>query len=206
VEYPDYNPASTNLPLSDAELEALDSLLAHLPGGQAMNIEALDGYLTALLVAPAPLTSRKTAAWLPTVWGGDGEGCAPFRSNRQRKDTVVTVLRHLRHLESQLSQGDDAWQPVFSVAETPEGEELVDAQDWCAGFLMGVDLDAEAWAPLFDHPEIGPALVPLVLLGGAEDDVPPAEAERLADPAVVDELSRSVPDVVLALRAAAQAG
>lgn len=204
MEYPDYNPATPNLPLSDDELAELDTLLTRLPGGAAMNIEALDGYLTGLLVSPTGMTGRRTAEWLPAVWGGDGAEGAPFRSNRQRKDTLVKVLRHLRHLDGLLRDEPDAWQPVFSVAETSDGEELADAQDWCAGFLMAVDLDAEAWAPWFDHPEIGPALVPVALLGAAEEDLPAAEAQRLADPAVVDELSRSVPDVVLALHAAGQ--
>ena len=48
MQYPQYNPASDNRPLSDEELEDLDDLLAALPTDGAMNIEALDGYLAGL--------------------------------------------------------------------------------------------------------------------------------------------------------------
>lgn len=201
MEYPDYKPSIPNLPLSDDELQALDELLAKLPDTAAMNIEAMDGYLTALLISPVALAERKTAEWLPAVWGGDGaDDAAPFRSNRQRKDTVVKVLRHLRHLDEVIQGEATDWQPIFSVAETPEGEELADAQDWCAGFLAAVDLDAEAWEPRFEDPLIGPLLVPVALLGGDADALPPDQADLLEDPAAIDDLSRSVPEAVLALR------
>ena len=37
------------------------------------------------------------------------------------------------------------WEPVFSIAEV-DGDELVDAEDWCIGFLQAMDLAPEAWA------------------------------------------------------------
>lgn len=202
MDYPTYQPTSDVLPLSDDELQALDEQLQALPADTAMNIEALDGYLTALLVAPVSLASRPGADWLPVVWGGDAEAGAPFGSGKQRKRTTLLVLRHLRHLDAQLTQAlrdPAAWQPVFSVAEV-QGEEWVDAEDWCAGFLRAVELDAQAWGPWFDDPELGPALVPIALLGGDEASLDPAEVGRLQDPAVCDELSRAAMDAVMLLR------
>lgn len=202
MDHPAYQPASDVLPLSDDELQLLDEQLQALPGEGAMNIEALDGYLTALLVAPVPLAGRPGAEWLPVVWGGDGDGGAPFSSGKQRKRITLLVLRHLRHLDEQLRQAAEnpaAWQPVFSVAEVKD-EEWVDAEDWCAGFLRAVELDTEAWGPWFDDATLGPALVPIALLGGDDDSLDPAEVARLQDPAVCDELSRAVVDAVLLLR------
>ena len=73
MEYPQYNPKSDNLPLSDEELSTLDDMLAKLPSDGAMNIEALDGYLSALLLSPTPLHELPGSDWLPTVWGGDAD-------------------------------------------------------------------------------------------------------------------------------------
>jgi len=87
---------------------------------------------------------------------------------------------------------------VFSVAETATAE-VIDAEDWCIGFLQAVALAPEQWEPVFDDPSLGPALVPLVLLGGDESQLEPADRERLDDPLQRDELSRAVMDGVLLL-------
>lgn len=201
MDYPDYNPSIDPPPLSDDELEALDQLLQALPGEAAMNVEGLDGYLTALLVGPQLLQRFKSADWMPAVWGGDGAGSAPFASQKQRKRAALLVLRHLRAIDLQLSQAPAAWEPVFSIAETPAGELLVDAEDWCIGFLQAVALDPQAWAPLFDDAELGAALVPLALLGGDDGELSTADRERLEDPLQRDALSRAVVDAVLVLKA-----
>lgn len=200
MEYPQYNPKSDNLPLSDDELMALDDALAALPADAALNIEAMDGYLSALLLSPQALAELPGAAWLPLVWGGDGtDGNAPFASGKQRKKLTLLVLRHLHSLACQWRDAPQAWEPIFSVAEQEDGEELTDAEDWCAGFMLGVELAAEAWAPLFEDPVLGEVLRPIVLLGGDESQFGEAERALLADPVQRDALSRSVPDVVLAL-------
>jgi uncharacterized protein len=186
VQYPDYNPAVANAPLEDAELDALDTQLQALPADNAMNIEALDGYLTALALGPWSSFPR-SSAWMPAIWGGDGAGALPFASEKQRKRTVVLVLRHLHAVDSALRTAPQQWEPVVSVAETDTAE-LVDAEDWCAGFLEAVALEPDAWAPLFE----GPLLAPLARLGGEGDGAELDEAQR-------DELSRAAIDAVQAL-------
>lgn len=198
MDYPDYNPQIDSPPLSDDELNALDQLLQALPADNVMNVEGLDGYLTALLVGPGLLQRLKTADWLPGVWGGDAGqdgGSAPFPSQKQRKRAAFLVLRHLHAIQVQLGSGTDGWEPVFSIAESDD-REWVDAEDWCIGFLQAVALDPDAWAPLFDDPELGAALVPLALLGGDDSGLSDADRERLADPEQRDALSRAVADAV----------
>jgi len=202
MDYPSYDPKSPNTPLTEDELAGLDELLDTLPSDAAMTLDAMDGYLTALLVGPAPIGA--SSDWLPAIWGRDQEPApAPFPSNQKRKRTTVLVLRHLRSIEAALSGPPDAWEPVFSVAEVPgsQGEELADATDWCMGFLAAMDLAPEAWAPLNDDPEIGPGLATIAFLGG-DIDAPPESGEDdedLDDPQVRDQLSRAATDVVLKL-------
>ena len=94
-------------------------MLQTLPADGVMSLDGMDGYLTALLVGPGqPLKQLPTDQWLPLIWGGDtGDDAAPFPSKRQRKATVVLVLRHLRHVQHQIFQAPDDWEPIFSVAE-----------------------------------------------------------------------------------------
>ncbi len=209
MDYPRYDLSSPVTPLSAAELEGLDRLLQNLPADGAMTLDGMDGYLTALLAGPPEvLAAWGTAEWLPAIWGGDGaaghEEAAPFSSKRQRKATVVLVLRHLRHLSEQLDKqpdhAPDTWEPIFSVAEQG-AKEWVDARDWCTGFLQAVDLLPSAWQALWDDPVLGPALAPLLLLGGGLEPGDEDAADDLHDPQVFDPLSRRVPDAVPLLRA-----
>ena len=204
MQYPTYDPASAVTPLSAEEIAALDMLLQRLQSDTAMSLDGFDGYLTAFAIGPAALRDMPTADWLPLVWGGDAEGAdeaapsAPFATSRQRKNTVVQALRHLRHLSQQLRDAPKDWEPIFSIAEHG-ADEFVDAREWCMGFLQAVDLQPDAWGDAWSDP----VLAPLLLLGGGLDGHTPGAAEThdLDDPAVCNSLSRAVPDAVLHLLA-----
>lgn len=201
MQYPQYNPASDNRPLSDDELEELDDLLAGLPGDGVMTIEALDGYLAGLLLSPVRLADLPGDQWLPQVWGGDGaEDPAPFKSGKQKKKAMMLVLRHLQSIATHWAHSPQAWEPIFSVADGEEEDiEYTDAEDWSVGFLMAVSLAEDAWAPRFEAADSAELLQPIVLLGADESGLTPAEQERLQDEAERDTLSRAIPDAVLAL-------
>ena len=201
MDYPRYDSNSPVTPLAPAELEGLDRLLHGLPADGAMSLDGVDGFLTGLLIGPREMLAEwPTADWLPWVWGGDGPlghaEATPFASKRQRKDSVVLLLRHLRHIATQLDGDAAGWEPVFDVAEQGP-EEWADARGWCAGFLQAVDLQPDAWAPAFAAVDAAP----LLALGGGLEGVDCAIVLDEGDLASVDQLSRAVPDVVLALRA-----
>lgn len=208
MDYPQYNPKSDNLPLSDEELSTLDDMLTKLPSDASMNIEAMDGYLSGLLLSPRNLSDLAGAAWMPMVWGGDGEDLDdgrkpdnyPFASGKQRKRVTMLVLRHLQSIAWQWAAQPSSWEPIFSVADH-EGEDLIDAEEWAIGFLTAVDLAPEAWEPLFADAEIGPLLAPIALLGADETQLGDEDRARLADPLQRDAISRAVLDSVLAIYA-----
>jgi len=208
MQYPQYNPASDNRPLSDDELNDLDELLSVLPTDGALNIEALDGYLAGLLLTPGrQLADLPGDAWLPVVWGGDGEGDdnAPFVSGKQRKKVVMLVLRHLQSIATAWAQHPKSWEPIFSFADgesetgdEDEAPEYADAEDWAAGFLIATDLAPDAWAPLFEGAATATLLAPIAALGAEDGPLADAGAEAR------DEASRTIPDAMLALWAIRQ--
>ncbi|MCE4556307.1 UPF0149 family protein [Pelomonas cellulosilytica] len=196
MQYPHYNPASDNRPLSDDELNDLDELLAALPADGTMNIEALDGYLAGLLLTPGrALADLPGQAWLPVIWGGDGEPePAPFASGKQRKKAVMLVLRHLQSIATAWAQHPQGWEPIFSFADgEDETVEYADAEDWAAGFLMAVELAQDAWAPWFDAEATSTLLAPIAALGSADGALAEGSAEAR------DAASRQIPDAMLAL-------
>lgn len=208
MDDPTYDPASPLTPLTAAEIEGLERLLAQItqqhPEQGAMTLDGLDGYLTALAVAPPALLSTvPSREWLPLIWGGDDSARppAPFASRRRRKDTVVQVMRHLRHISHQLQDDAPDWEPIFSIAEQG-ADEWVDARDWCTGFLQAVDLLPSVWDGVFDD-TLNAGRQAIVRLGGGLGRAEAASVDdsELDDPATCDALSRQVPDAVLGLRA-----
>jgi uncharacterized protein len=119
---------SNTTPLNDDEYEQLDDLLAAI-GPQAMDVARLEGLLTALAVGPAEVAQE---AWLPLVWGG-AEGNA---------EAAALVLRHHAYMQTWMRKEPASFEPIYECG----GNWTADA--WCAGFLAGVALNHEAWAPL----------------------------------------------------------
>lgn len=189
MNYPNYQPDSDHRPLTDAELEQLDDALASTGRDEALNVEALDGFLAALLLSPVPLAARPGADWLPAIWGGDEP--SPFASGKQGKRVVMWVLRHVHAIDTAWRHVPEAWEPIYSVAETDDGE-CVDAQDWAAGFLLGVAVDEAQWASRFESGPAAEALQGLARLGAEE-------AEGLSTEEI-DRLSRALPEAVLQCR------
>jgi uncharacterized protein len=120
--------------LNDDEYEQLDQLLAAL-GPQALDVAGLEGLLTALVAGPAQLTQPTPLppeAWLPLVWGGaNGDAQAE-----------LLVLRHYAYMREWLQKDPASFEPIYECGGSWT------AQAWCAGFLAGVQLAPEAWAPL----------------------------------------------------------
>lgn len=204
MKHPQYNPTLDNPPLSDDELNQLESLLAQVPGDAVMDIEGLDGFLTALLLAPQ-LPSADD--WVPRLWGGSPDEEAPFASGKQTKRVVQLTLRHMAGIDRQLHADADMLEPFFGIAEREdapaENEHIdglwVDAGNWCAGFLIATELAPDYWEPLFEDEEWSPLLQPIVELGADPELLGEEEAQRLADVAERDALSRLVPEVITAL-------
>ncbi|RZS54757.1 YecA family protein [Sphaerotilus mobilis] len=193
MKHPQYNPALPNEPLSDAEVDQLDSLLAKVDSDAVLDVESLDGYLTGLLVSPQLPASD---VWLSRIWGGDEDSEPPFPSGKQTKKVVQLALRMMAGTDRQLRGDMSRFEPWFGVAESGP-EEWVDAQVWCAGFLLALDLCADQWQHDWDLPEVALALRPIVLLGG--DELAPEDSALVATPAQRDEWSRQVPDSIEAL-------
>lgn len=203
MKHPQYNPALDNPPLTEAEMDELDQLLLSVATDESIiDMESLDGYLTALLLTP---TLPDADAWVPGLWGSDDPESTPFASGKQTKRVVQLVLRHLASIDRQLKADPDMLEPLFGIAEVEGSDDasevVVDAELWCIGFLHATALDPVHWNAMFDDPELADLLAPLILLGGDPDSMSPEQAEMIATPEARDALSRQVPEAVSALYA-----
>jgi uncharacterized protein len=147
-----------SLPLSDEELEELESFLeSDAVGDDAMDISMLDGFLTALAVAPNNLPP---SLWLPQVWG---ESIA-WKSQQQEERMCALVFRHANDLLFYLRDGPDSFEPLL-YERTHADQTLPVIDEWCIGFVNGMALDEAAWQPLIESEEGEELLYPILLFG-----------------------------------------
>ena len=73
-------PVPTPTLLSDAHLDRLQELLEASGSGNAMNMERLDGFLSALITGPDLVMPSE---YLPLVWGGGSADESSFASGHE---------------------------------------------------------------------------------------------------------------------------
>ncbi|MEO8297049.1 MAG: UPF0149 family protein [Burkholderiales bacterium] len=212
MNLPQYNPALATAPLTDEEQDELETSLDQLGLDAAMNLEALDGYCCALLLAAALPAAE---AWLPPVWGFDApppEGSsAPFASGKQLKRCAQSVLRHLADVDRRLKADAEGYEPLFGIAQLDDEDAtfVADAEAWCIGFLQGASLQPAFWDPLFEDATCGQALAPITLFAADPAELTDDERAMLDDIGQRDALSHqvqaSIGTLYRALRAVPQA-
>jgi len=136
-----------NTPLTDKELEFLDSFLLNridddfevlgLDQG-VLCVSELDGLLTAIVCGP---TTIMPSQWLPAVWG---EVPPVFDDQSDAERILSLFVRHLNGIAIHLIEEPDTFEPMFLETER-HGKSVLVVDEWCEGFMRGVELSKDAW-------------------------------------------------------------
>jgi uncharacterized protein len=142
-------------PLTDAEINEIDELLAAVPAPyETVDAVILDGYLAGVLVQPVMLEPEQ---WLPPIFGTEGmpEGGIEGWSEAQHNRLITLITRR----KDEMLRGilEDGWfDPLVPMMEDDDGKALEgkDAMEglgyWAAGF---------EWA-LANFPQLEEAALP----------------------------------------------
>ena len=109
----------------------------------ALDITMLEGFLTAIVIGPR---TPPPAEWLPRVWGASARppavppGSTPDRS-------IALIVGFYNELVELFEHDADSFEPTFFQREV-DGEMIVIPDEWCMGFIKGMDLDRPAWSSL----------------------------------------------------------
>ena len=88
--------------LSDKEFEELDQfLLSDRCGDEAMTMDALHGYLTAIAAGPEAVGIDE---WLPLVWGPDPEDAPVFSSAAEAARVSGLIERVLKEINARIER------------------------------------------------------------------------------------------------------
>lgn len=172
-------------PLTDEELDRLQDLLDSLP--EAMNLEMLDGFLTALVCSPQYVPPSD---YLPVALG-EAEGA--FATPEVAEDCLGLLMRHWNAIVRDL-RDEEFHDPILFEDEDgqPKGNE------WAEGFLEGMSLGGEGWRALALDEARNDLLLPVFILGHEHDSDPqlrpePITAEMRLE--LLGELTAVLPDI-----------
>lgn len=155
-------------PLDDAELDRLESLLDAFP--EAMDIEMLDGFFTALVCSPKLVMPSE---YMPHVLGGDGDGV--FKDMAEVQEFYGLVGRHWNTVSALLHE-EGACEPLFI-----EYDDGLHGNSWALGFLHGMALGGEAWEELLEDEAQGDMLIPILALAHEADPDPETRPEPIPE-------------------------
>ncbi|MDQ3205721.1 MAG: UPF0149 family protein [Pseudomonadota bacterium] len=140
--------------LDDEQIERLAELLdQRAVPFKGFNLEALDGYLSALAVSPGEVPMSE---WEPQVWGKP-----PRWDDADERERIQSLLAgHMNMAAARVRHGDDDLPdhlaPLLWLPEDPEDEqedELDVGRDWALGFFSAVALREEPWDAWLDDNE-----------------------------------------------------
>ena len=132
--------------LTDEELNELDQFLLDAEGiEESMDIATLDGFMTAIVCGPKTIMPSE---WMRWVWDMErGEDAPEFRDQAQAQRILGLIMRHMNDIAETLHQAPEQYEPL--LMENPNGGDPIPILDeWCSGFMKGVQLDSEGWLPV----------------------------------------------------------
>lgn len=151
-------------PLSDQEFNILDQfLLSDRCSENAMTLDALHGYLTAIAIGPEAVAPDE---WLPAVWGPAADDVPSFKSDQEAKRIQSLIMRFLNEIAITFEAAPKEFEPLF-LEQTTQGKKLLDGEAWAWGFWEGMNLRAEAWEAAWEAP-VAATLRSVYLLGAEE--------------------------------------
>ncbi len=143
-----------------------------------------DGFMAAAAVGPELVPASE---WLPIL----ASGAAPEDSDADARLAREAMLFAYRNILRSLSGHDNGYEPFF----WEDGEERLITRDWALGFLAGVRLRDEAWAPIRDGDGLAIFAMLAVLL--QNEEVYAKLAEHGVDPEeFFDAAQNAIPDLI----------
>ena len=152
-------------PLADAltfpEFDELAAFFAGCKGGDAMNLEELDGFFSALIAGPDVVLPSE---YWPVVLGGQLGAVAQFESVEEANRLIQLFMRHWNTIATALDRGEG-----YDLYFLRNASHLVTGADWADGFRRGVEMRYALWEPLINSKRHGEAILPMMTLTQEKD-------------------------------------
>jgi len=135
-----------NEPLTDAELDRLGAFLKSCKGGNAMNLEEVDGFFAALIAGPEAVMPSEYHA---EVFGGEMSDSCEFDSLDEANEILGLMMRHWNTIAATPYKGE-VYVPLLR-----DENGVAHGNDWARGFMRGMHMRHDGWARLVNDQEHG---------------------------------------------------
>ena len=159
-------------PLTQTELDHLSAVLERFGDERSMNLEQLDGFLTALICGPELAPPSK---YLSKICGDQ----AVFEDPSSAQVFMSLLMRHWNAIADTLHSGE-VYLPLLLEDESG----ITHGNDWANGFLRGMEFGKEDWIFLFEDEDHGGSLVAIFAL--ANEHNPDPKMRPYKDPISTD--------------------
>ena len=202
ASFPRAQTAMTEPTAPAADLDRLAELLGSDASPEhVMDISTLDGFIAAALAGPDQPELADVLPWMLDPERTDEQ--VSFGSEADAQELITLIAQHWRDTADILADSPEDYEPVLylegsddgddEAAEQGEGVSIID--DWCFGFVLGLQLQDEVFERLPD--ELKDLLGPVFLYGSEEGR---AELERLQlTPEQHESIAQALPGIVVAL-------
>lgn len=119
-----------------------------------MNVEALDGFLCAVIVGPEVV--------MPTECLGPILGREPDFESRAEAEAFIELL--MRHWNTIAMSIDEPPRHVYLPVMMRDPDRSTPGNDWANGFLRGVSMRKDAWRTFLDDDDRAGPMVPIFAL------------------------------------------
>jgi uncharacterized protein len=183
-----------NAGLSGKELEELESFLLFESGlEQPMELETIDGFLTAIVVGPVTVMPDELLPW---IWDTSGNGASPQFQSKEQETLIIGILMKLMNLTvAQFEEEPDGYKPlpdrIYYVEESSMRRAV---HRWSLGFMLGVRKWSESWTPLLKNEKAASTTVIIGVVAGLFREALQIDEEKEY------KFWYSVPDAVLDIR------
>src|SRR5260221_2871360 len=138
-------------PLTDVDYDELEVFLgSHAVPQDCMDLEMLDGFLTAIVSGPELI---QPSEWLPVVWSDSQRTVSPVFANNEQAERILSLLLRLQNsIARTLTESPTRFKPLLYRPEegvkgrqgcagegAPREESAPpEASAWCEGYMNGV--------------------------------------------------------------------
>ena len=140
--------------LSDPDYAQIERMLARVKGGKIVNVETLDGFLTALVICPDLILPSE---YLPKITSGETEDDdLVLESTDEARRFYGLLMRYWNEINREFQSGD-----IHMPFLLEDADSVAYGNDWAKGFLEGTHLRHEIWTEVANDEERGGAFVPI---------------------------------------------
>lgn len=157
-------------PLTNEDLDQLEQFLVsdQTPDECLSSLEMVDGYMTALVIGPELV---KPSLWIPHLLNPENVEQPLFADENQAEAITSLLLRHMNTIDQQFTEEPEGFFPLYEKFSYSDEEDLSLAiEEWALGFIIGMELNHEAWQPLFANEESAMLAGPIFILAKITDD------------------------------------